>query len=76
VCDPRLHPVFTAAPPPLQVPIPALGCLTVSGVKLETILGGYYRLWLMRAGVLTGHDADDSVFVYFHANNLERTIFG
>jgi 4-phytase/acid phosphatase len=68
------YPAFAAAPvaPPAQ-PV-SVGYLTVNGAKLETILGGYYRLWLTQEGLLTGHDAADAGTVYFHANTLERTI--
>jgi len=50
------------------------GILTANGAKLETILGGYYRLWLTNEGLLTGNDSTDATFVYFRANVLERTI--
>jgi 4-phytase/acid phosphatase len=52
----------------------APGILTAKGAALETILGGYYRLWLTKEGLLTGHDAADANLVYFRANVLERTI--
>ncbi|HYL78877.1 MAG TPA: histidine-type phosphatase [Bryobacteraceae bacterium] len=50
------------------------GILTDNGAKLETILGGYYRLWLTKEGLLTGNDSADANFVYFRANILERTV--
>jgi 4-phytase/acid phosphatase len=50
------------------------GYLTPNGVALETILGGYYRLWLTQEGLLTGNDSADANFVYFHANAIERTV--
>lgn len=59
----RPYPVFSVAP----------GMLTANGAKLETILGGYYRLWLTREGLLTGNDAADAPWVYFRANAMERT---
>jgi 4-phytase/acid phosphatase len=68
------YPVFAAAPPPPSIPLPSAGYLTVNGAALETILGGYYRLWLTNEGLLTGNDPADSAFVYFHSNNIERTI--
>jgi len=68
------YPPFTAAPPPASVPLPTEGFLTVNGAAMETTLGGYYRLWLTSEGLLTGHDAADASFFYFHANNIERTI--
>lgn len=58
-------------------PFPAFtvgtGLLTANGAKLETMLGGYYRLWLAKEGLLTGNDEADAAFVYFRANTLERT---
>jgi len=42
--------------------------LTVNGGANETILGGYFRLWLTQEGLLTGHDSADAAFVYFRAN--------
>jgi 4-phytase/acid phosphatase len=59
----RPYPVFSVAP----------GMLTENGAKLSTILGGYYRLWLTREGLLTGNDPADASFVYFRANVLQRT---
>jgi 4-phytase/acid phosphatase len=50
------------------------GILTENGKKLETLLGGYYRLRLTQEGLLTGNDAADANFVYFRANTIERTI--
>lgn len=51
-----------------------LGYLTTNGVTLETMLGGYYRLWLTQEGLLTGNDSSDANSVYFHANAIERTV--
>src|SRR5262249_32314663 len=59
----RPYPVFNVA----------AGILTANGAKLETILGGYYRLWLNREGLLTGNDAADAAAVYFRANVIQRT---
>src|SRR5271166_3139097 len=50
------------------------GFLTQNGEQLETILGGYYRQWLTQEGLLTGNDAGDANFVYFHANAIQRTV--
>jgi 4-phytase / acid phosphatase len=44
------------------------GNLTVNGATNEIILGGYYRLWLTKEGLLTGNDSADAAFVYFRAN--------
>jgi 4-phytase/acid phosphatase len=38
------------------------------------MLGGHYRLWLTKEGLLTGNDTADANFVYFHANALQRTV--
>jgi 4-phytase/acid phosphatase len=43
------------------------GNITVNGATNETILGGYYRLWLTKGGLLTGKDSADADFVYFRA---------
>jgi 4-phytase/acid phosphatase len=53
---------------------PLPGILTPNGEKLETILGGYYRLWLTDEGLLTGNDSADASFVFFHANAIQRTV--
>jgi 4-phytase/acid phosphatase len=50
------------------------GYLTSNGATLETILGGYYRLWLTKQGLLSGNDKADAAFVYFRSNVIERTI--
>jgi len=50
------------------------GILTPKGEKLEAILGGYYRQWLTKEGLLTGNDTADANFVLFHANVIQRTI--
>ena len=52
----------------------AAGILTPNGEVLETLLGGYYRQWLTAEGLLTGNDAGDANFVYFHANAIQRTV--
>lgn len=52
----------------------AAGILTPNGETLETILGGYYRLWLTQEGLLTGDDTADANFVFFHANAIQRTV--
>ena len=60
------------------LPFPAFqdmpGILTSNGATLETILGGYYRLWLKQEKLLTGNDPAYANLVYFRANSLERTI--
>jgi 4-phytase / acid phosphatase len=54
--------------------VAAPGILTANGATLETILGGYYRLWLTKEGLLTGNDPADAANVYFRSNGLERTV--
>jgi len=54
---------FSAQPFPV-FSVPA-GYLTANGATLETMLGGYYRLWLRKEGVLSGNDAADATHVYF-----------
>jgi len=64
---------FSAQPVP-DFGVSGPGILTANGKTLETILGGYYRLWLTQEGLLTGNDAADANLVYFRANVIERTI--
>ena len=59
----RPFPVFSVAP----------GHVTANGATVETILGGYYRQWLMKEGLLTGNDAADAAFVYIRPNVAEVT---
>lgn len=62
----QAFPVFPNVPggPPL-----GLGVLTPNGGTDETILGGYFRLWLMQENLLTGNDSADANFVYLRAND-------
>ena len=57
--------------PPASPSDPPLGVsvLTPNGGTIETLLGGYFRLWLTQEGLLTGHGSADANFVYFHAND-------
>src|SRR5579871_929485 len=41
--------------------------LTPNGARNETLLGGYFRLWLTKEGLLTGKDSADASFVYLRA---------
>ncbi|HUO32870.1 MAG TPA: histidine-type phosphatase [Bryobacteraceae bacterium] len=43
--------------------------ITQHGKTNETILGGYFRLWLTQENLLTGNDNSDAAFVYARANN-------
>ena len=73
VADNSLLNTFSAKPFP-NFGGGAPGLLTSNGTALATIMGGYYRLWLTKEGLLTGNDASDANFVYFRANVIERTI--
>jgi 4-phytase/acid phosphatase len=63
---------FSALPVPAfnvsGVPNPGPSVLTTNGRANETILGGYFRLWLTQEGLLTGNDSADAPFVYVRAN--------
>ena len=76
VCDLPLWPISTLNTFSVR-PFPAFsvapGLVTSNGSALETILGGYYRLWLTKENLLTGNDSADAAFVYFRANVLEKT---
>lgn len=58
---------FSALPFP-AFPDSGIGVLTHNGGINETLLGGYFRLWLVQQGLLTGNDSADASFVYFRAN--------
>ncbi len=49
------------------------GYLTLHGAQLMTIMGGYYRQYFIKQGLLTGVDAADVNSEYFYADNSERT---
>ena len=46
-----------------------IAVLTPNGGTIETLLGGYFRLWLIQEGLLTGNDSADANFVYFRATD-------
>jgi 4-phytase/acid phosphatase len=60
-------PVFPNVPggPPLGAAV-----ITPSGAIDETILGGYFRAWLINEGLLTTDDTSNAKSVYFRANDL------
>jgi 4-phytase/acid phosphatase len=60
--------IDTFAAQPFPVFSSSGGNLTDNGRANETILGGYYRLWLTQEGLLTGNDPADAAFVYVRAN--------
>ena len=57
------YPMFNVAPGNQTIP----SSLTINGGTNETILGGYFRLWLTQEGLLTGNDSADANFIYFRA---------
>ena len=59
-------PVFTDAS---GAPITSTSVITPNGATDETLLGGYFRLWLTQEGILTGNDAADANFVYLRAED-------
>ena len=59
-------PVFPDVPGNPQDNTPSI--LTPNGAASETLLGGYFRLWLTQQGLLTGNDTVDAANVYFHAD--------
>ena len=64
---------FSALPFPTFPPSPGssplgIAVLTPTGAADETLLGGYFRLWLTNEGLLTGNDSADANFVYLRAN--------
>jgi 4-phytase / acid phosphatase len=58
---------FSVLPSPV-FPVSGVANLTPNGGTNETILGGYFRLWLTREGLLTGNDSADAALAYFRAN--------
>lgn len=58
---------FSLQPYP-EFSVSGVAVLTPNGRTNETLLGGYFRLWLTKEGLLTGHDSADANFVYFRAN--------
>src|SRR5579872_7216699 len=46
-----------------------VGVLTPNGGTIETLLGGYFRQWLIQQELLTGNDSADANFVYFRATD-------
>ncbi len=64
---------FSAQPFPV-FSVPGVSNLTTNGAVNETILGGYFRLWLTQEGILTGKDPADASSVYFRANNGQLII--
>jgi 4-phytase/acid phosphatase len=59
---------FSALPFP-TFSVPGQGVITPNGQTNETLLGGYFRLWLTQEKLLTGNDNSDAAFVYVRANN-------
>ncbi len=51
----------------------ATGCLTPNGSTAETLLGAYFRQYLLQGGLLTGNDSLDAARSYFRSNTIERS---
>ena len=49
------------------------GCLTPNGSTAETLLGAYYRQYLLQERLLTGNDSLDAARSYFRSNTIERS---
>jgi len=66
---------FSAQPFPVFPDVPGNptdnppSILTSNGAANETLLGGYFRLWLTQEGLLTGNDSADAANVYFRAQD-------
>jgi 4-phytase/acid phosphatase len=58
---------FSVLPYP-GFPVSGLSVITPNGKTNETLLAGYFRLWLTREKLLTGNDAADVAFVYLRAD--------
>jgi len=58
---------FSVLPSPAFA-VSGIDVLTPNGSTNETILGGYFRLWLTQEGLLTGKDSADAAFVYARAD--------
>lgn len=58
---------FSVLPYP-TFPLSGLSVITPNGQTNETILGGYFRLWLTQEELLTGNDAADNAFFYLRAD--------
>ena len=55
-------------------PVSGLSVITPNGKTNETLLGGYFRLWLTQEKLLTGNDSADSAFVYLRADGAPLLI--
>jgi 4-phytase / acid phosphatase len=56
--------------PDFGVPV---GYLTPHGLQAQTILGGYYREYLLAEGLLGGNVRSDARASYFRANSIQRS---
>jgi 4-phytase/acid phosphatase len=62
---------FTNLPyPDFGVPT---GYLTAHGSQAETVLGSYFRSYLLSEGLLTGNNQADAKRSYFRANSIQRS---
>lgn len=49
------------------------GYLTPNGAKAETLMGSYFRAYLLSQGLISGNDSADSQHAYFRANSIQRS---
>lgn len=49
------------------------GLLTPRGRIAESLLGAYFRSYLLKEGVLTGNNEKDAAHSYFRSNSIERS---
>jgi len=63
---------FSADPYPDFVGVPK-GYLTPRGRQAASLLGSYFRDYLLNEGLLTGHDQTDLSRSYFRAEPIQRT---
>jgi len=64
---------FSAVPYP-AFPVSGVSVITPNGKTNETLLGGYFRLWLTQEKLLTGNDGADGAFVYLRADGAPLII--
>lgn len=67
----------STAPPMSVDPYPAfnvpVGWLTPHGRRAETLLGSYFREYLLHEQLLTGNAQTDAAHSYFRANSIQRS---
>jgi 4-phytase / acid phosphatase len=66
----KLAPFATRPYPDFGVPP---GYLTPHGAQAVTLLGSYFREYLLHEGLLTGNASEDAKRAYFRANSIQRS---